>query len=188
MKEEKKLLRKKVRSLIRELEPEYIAESDRLILNNLAELPQFHRAKRIFAYFSTGREPDTHGLMELCRRLDKPAALPRISGTHMDFVLWDPAADELLSGPLGIPQPPGDLPAAIPGNEDLLIVPALCYDRRFFRLGQGGGYYDRYLENCPAFRLGLCREALLFNQLPREAHDLPVDMLITEAGIKTRDP
>lgn len=59
-------------------------------------------------------------------------------------------------------------------------MPAVCYDRRGYRLGFGGGYYDRWLEHFAGFRVGLCRKAVLQDRVPTEAHDSRVDLLITE--------
>ena len=68
-----------------------------------------------------------------------------------------------------------------PEKGDLLIVPALCFDRQGYRLGQGGGYYDRYLEKYDGvFTAGLCRAALLMDAVPREEHDRRVDCVVTE--------
>ena len=63
---------------------------------------------------------------------------------------------------------------------DLALVPAVCYDRRGYRLGFGGGYYDRWLADFSGFRVGLCRGLVLQDRVPTEAHDSRVDLLITE--------
>ena len=59
-------------------------------------------------------------------------------------------------------------------------MPAVCYDRRGYRLGFGGGYYDRWLAGFSGFRVGLCRGLVLQDRVPTEAHDSRVDLLITE--------
>ena len=66
------------------------------------------------------------------------------------------------------------------GEIDLALVPAVCYDRRGYRLGFGGGYYDRWLADFAGFRVGLCRAAVLQERVPTEAHDSRVDLLLTE--------
>ena len=68
-----------------------------------------------------------------------------------------------------------------PEEIDLVLVPGLCYDRQGYRLGFGGGYYDRWLAGFPGLRVGLCREAVLQDRLPVEHHDLPVDLVVTES-------
>ena len=67
---------------------------------------------------------------------------------------------------------------------DGLLIPALAYDEQGFRLGRGGGFFDRYLKNFKGLRVGVCFEKQIVPQLPREAHDEPVDILLTEAGTR----
>ena len=74
-------------------------------------------------------------------------------------------------------------PVIAPEKLDLVIVPALAYDLAGFRLGYGGGYYDRFLTGTQAFKAGLARERLIMDMLPRESHDIAVDSVITEEKI-----
>ena len=74
----------------------------------------------------------------------------------------------------------GKAEALLPGRGDALIVPALCCDEGGYRLGQGGGYYDRLLSGCRAVSICLCRERLLRKKIPREWNDLAVDIVVTE--------
>lgn len=177
---EKALLRKRIKELTSSLDPDYVAESDEAIFKTLSSHPLFEKAERVFTYLSVGREPDTRQLIELCRRLGKSVALPRVGKGGMDFVLLVGGVDSLSHGPFGIPQPEPEAPALEISERDLLIVPALCYDRELYRLGHGGGYYDRFLSACPAPSIGLCRQALVLPRVPRDAFDLPVGLLITE--------
>ena len=71
----------------------------------------------------------------------------------------------------------------MPEKIDLVLVPALAFDKECYRLGHGGGYYDRYLPRTRAFTVGLAREKMLFDRVPREAHDVPVMLVITEKRI-----
>ena len=65
---------------------------------------------------------------------------------------------------------------------DLILVPGLCFDSRGSRLGQGGGYYDRYLEDYDGVTIGLCREDFFQVNLPREPLDAWVRFVLTEEG------
>ena len=65
---------------------------------------------------------------------------------------------------------------------DLILVPGLCFDSRGSRLGQGGGYYDRYLEDYEGVTIGLCREDFFQVNLPREPLDAWVRFVLTEEG------
>ncbi|MGI5978602.1 MAG: 5-formyltetrahydrofolate cyclo-ligase [Oscillospiraceae bacterium] len=178
---EKDAFRADIRARTAALSLVYLADSDRGILKNLIALPEFQSAKRVFLYISFGREVDTRSLIDLCRKLKKPVAAPtNLDAGKMDFALLERPLSELPTGVYGIPQPPNDAPRLTPEAGDVVIVPALCYDKALYRLGRGGGYYDRFLADCPAFKIGLCREALLAEQVPREPHDQRVDCLITE--------
>ena len=77
-------------------------------------------------------------------------------------------------------EPGEDCPLAARESIDLILVPGLCFDRLGYRLGQGGGYYDRYLAGYAGATVGLCRRAVLQEAVPREAHDRPVDLVVTD--------
>lgn len=181
---DKKQLRGEVKARIALLDPDYIAESDRAIFARLCSLPEFIAAERVFTYFSIGREVDTTRLIDECFRRQKQLALPcRLNAGHMSFALLSEPTESLPLGKLGIPEPPASSPVLVPRKGDIIIVPALCYDLSCHRLGQGGGYYDRYLADCAAFSIGLCREPLLMDCVPVENFDMATDCLITENKI-----
>jgi 5,10-methenyltetrahydrofolate synthetase len=113
------------------------------------------------------------------------AALPAIPERHapLRFYLWTPGA-LLREGHHGIPEPA----SAEPASPDLLLVPCVGFDRGGYRLGYGGGYYDRTLAAWPGAALpltvGIAYEACRIDAgVPeRGAHDLPLDAVVTEAG------
>ena len=91
---------------------------------------------------------------------------------------------ELKPAVLGIPAPPDASPAIAPQDLDLIIVPALAFDADGYRLGYGGGYYDRFLRGVSAFTIGLARERLFVEKLPRELHDVAVKCVVTEKEVR----
>ena len=93
----------------------------------------------------------------------------------------------LRSGAFGIPEPGAELPCVPPEEIGLALVPGTAFDRSGFRLGRGGGYYDRFLPLVRGSRTGLCYGAFLLTVLPRTALDVPVDSIITEEGEFTWD-
>ena len=113
------------------------------------------------------------------------AALPAIPERHtpLHFYYWTPGAP-MREGHHGIPEPASP-EAAVP---DLLLVPCVGFDRDGYRLGYGGGYYDRTLAAWPGEALpltvGIAYEACRIDEgVPeRGAHDLPLDAVVTEAG------
>lgn len=70
-----------------------------------------------------------------------------------------------------------------PGDLDLLIVPGLAFSQNGYRLGFGGGYYDRFLKNYSGHTLSLAFEQQLVPELPLDPHDLPVSKIVTENGV-----
>ena len=102
------------------------------------------------------------------------------AGGQMYFARYDGA---LVPGRYGIPQPPRSAPVLQPQPGDLMLVPALAYDRVGRRLGRGGGYYDRCLAQLDCCAVGLIRAAFLLDALPTAWNDMPVAAVVTEQGI-----
>ena len=175
MKDEKSRLRQQVRSALASMTPEELRTSDDALFARFLALPQVKKAKTIFAFLGVrGREPDTGRLAEQLVSQGKRVALPcTLPQGQMEFRLFI-SRENLLAGPHGIMEP--DQAA------ELILVPALCCDKQGFRLGQGGGFYDRWLSahSCPS--VCLCRQPLLCDALPIEGHDRPVDLVLTELG------
>lgn len=142
-------------------------------------------AGSVFAYCSVGSEASTRALLRAALDEGKALYLPRCqSGGRMRAVRVR-GLSELTPGRFGIPEPMGG--EELKGEADLNIVPGLAFDRRGGRLGYGGGYYDRFLSGhrCPA--AALAYPCQVIGRVPLEAHDVPVDYIITPAGILTCD-
>ena len=154
--------------------------SDAVLLRRFLALPWTAEADTLLLFYGVGAEPDTgHLLLELWRQ-DKRVLLPKcLPGRAMEARLVR-SGDDLRPGAFGIPEPSESCPRVEKGDIDLILVPALCYDLSRRRLGQGGGYYDRYLAGYGGRTVGLCREALLQRELPVEDHDRAVDLVLTE--------
>ena len=180
--ERKAALRRQIRAYLRELSPGERAESDAALFARLLALPQLVRSETVLIYLGMGAEPDTARLLPPLLAMGKRVALPRcLPGNQMEAraVQTDSA---LVRHPYGMLEPGEDCPAVPREEIGLILVPGLAFDRSGGRLGQGGGFYDRYLAGCGGFTAALCRRALLYDALPREEHDLGVDLVITEDG------
>lgn len=181
MSEEKRAFRARMREKTAALDAAYLTESDAGITAQVLALPEFRAAGRVFAYWSQGRECDTHALIAAAAAAGKTVALPVVLGDGvMAFHTYD---GMLRPGALAIPEPSADTPALTPAPEDIMVVPALCCDKAGGRMGRGGGYYDRYLAARRPFAVCLCREALLCEKVPREWNDMPVSAVITEKQV-----
>lgn len=184
----KKALREAVTREIDGLPAEYIASSDAGIFENLSVLPEFVSAKVILFYYSVNREPDTRRAIDLALRMGKTVALPisyrgGVMRAHEILSAGDPGP-----GLHGIPAPPEDSRLIEKDALDLIVVPALAFDRAGFRLGYGGGYYDRYLPGARAYTVGLARRRLIKDAVLRETHDVPVNRVVTEERSGLRAP
>jgi 5-formyltetrahydrofolate cyclo-ligase len=132
-------------------------------------------------------EADTSVLLEEAWAGGRTVLLPLCSATEkgrMDFCACS-GRQALRPGFGGILEPD---PALAPATAapDLLIVPGLAFDRQGFRLGMGGGYYDRFFLRSPwpgTVRLGLAFSFQVLEAVPREAWDCPVHALGTEKGL-----
>lgn len=179
--EEKAALRADLRARLSQSDPAENAACDVRITQQVLSLPAFQAAERIFAYCSVVPEVDTHAILARARRLGKTVALPVTQPDgQMQFARYDGA---LVPGRFGIPQPPHSAQILLPQPGDLMLVPALAYDRTGRRLGRGGGYYDRFLARADCCTVGLIRAAFLLDALPVEWNDVPVSAVITEDGI-----
>lgn len=178
---EKKELRRQVREELSLLTPEQLRRSDDALFERFLALPQVEEAETIFAFWGIpGKEPDTARLIGELTARGKTVGLPRMLPEHrMEVRRYDPDKP-LVRVSFGISEPGEDCPLLPKEDIGLVLVPAVCYDRRGYRLGFGGGYYDRWLENFGGFTAGLCRSAVLQNRVPAEAHDARVDVLLTE--------
>ena len=177
----KKQLRAQVRAQRRALPPEVLAADSRAITERLLALPEMERAERVFCYVSLPGEVETSPLIGRLLSQGRAVLVPRCrAGGEMDLVPIS-SLDDLTPGAYGILEPGPDL---TPTGEmpDLAVVPALAFDRRGMRLGQGGGYYDRYLAGGHVPSILLCRERMLSPELPKEDWDLSFDWLLTEQG------
>ncbi len=178
---EKKALRRRVREQLSALSRSELVRSDDALFEKFLSLPQVEEAQTVFAFWGIpGKEPDTARLIgELVRR-GKTVGLPRMLPDHrMEVRRYDPDID-LVTVSFGISEPGEDCPLIAREAINLVLVPAVCYDRRGYRLGFGGGYYDRWLAGFSGVTVGLCREAVLQEAVPTEAHDARVDLLLTE--------
>lgn len=179
--EDKAALRRQVRLTLEGLSPEAVRRGDDALFAAFSALPQVEAASTLFAFWGIpGREPDTGRLIRALTAQGKRVGLPRmLPDRQMEVRLYDPDRP-LIPADFGILEPSADVPLLPREDIELALVPAMCYDRQGFRLGFGGGYYDRWLAGFSGFTVGLCRDCVLQDRVPTEDHDCRVDLLLTE--------
>ena len=183
--EEKIELRMKIRNELQELSQSYIDTSDEKISENVINSEAFKNANRIFAYCSVDREVKTGKIILEALRQGKTVALP-VSLVKSRMIFREiKSLDGLKVGRYGIPEPAEDCPEIECGENDLALVPALCCDKNFNRLGNGAGYYDRWLRANRPYSICLCRAKLMQDIVPTDEYDFKVDAYANENEIKT---
>ena len=152
---------------------------------HLIAAPLFKGAHGIALYSPTRGEVDTLDLFAAARQAQKRVYFPRVDGKRMVFVEVAELAS-LAVGAFGVLEPP-EGPGVAVAVLDLVIVPGVAFDRRGHRIGYGKGFYDRELHaaDFSGASVGLCYQFQLCDRLPAEAHDIPMDYLLTEQGLFT---
>jgi 5-formyltetrahydrofolate cyclo-ligase len=138
----------------------------------------------VAGYFPMRDEADPRALMSALSERGHPLALPCVvAGEPLQFRAWT-MGDPMHANPraFNIAEP---LPNATPVVPGAVLVPMLAFDSEGHRLGYGGGYYDRTLaglSNARAIGVAYAGQEVL--SLPRAPHDHPLDLIVTEAGIR----
>lgn len=156
--------------------------SDKILINRFLSLPEYLSSRCVFLYLGVGAELDTAPIIEDALRRGKRAALPKITAPGVMEAREIRSLSELVPGAFHIPEPRETCPVVPPGEFDLILVPGAAFAKNGARLGRGGGYYDRYLPQTRGKKVALAREIQLFDALPTENHDIPIDLLITDEG------
>ncbi len=191
---DKAALRTELRACRTAIAPPDRAAWEMAIQKKLFDLPAWRNARLVCGYMSTRGEIDLLPVWREAACVGKTYALPvTLTGADGGDMLFratpafEPAS--LVAGRFGIAEPPDapHFPALTPAELDgaLILVPGLGFDRDGYRIGYGGGYYDRYLTvlrraGVSVTAVGLCFSVCRRPTLPREAHDHAVDFVIDE--------
>ncbi len=173
-------LRREVKQKVKNFTPEYLSSSDEQITNSLLAMPEFSAATMMFIYISVGREPHTHTMIETALQKGKRVCVPLCLGDGIMQAREIFSLNALQKTSMGLLEPAQDAPI-VPLNEiDFIVAPCVATDKKGMRLGRGGGYYDRFLKKTKAPLVCICREALMYEQLPFDEMDVPLPMILTE--------
>ena len=192
--QKREAMRSSLRALARknrdELELKERIQASLAIGERVCALPELSQAKSIFLYCAFRSEVETENLSRTLQEMGKIICFPQAVPATRDLlpIQWDWRKPDscLKPGYRGIPEPQQPGCVVFPPEElDMVIMPGLLFDRNGNRLGYGGGYYDRFLANkAPqALRVGLGFSSQLTISIPAQAHDMRLDILVTDAEI-----
>ncbi|MDL2283904.1 5-formyltetrahydrofolate cyclo-ligase [Oxalobacter sp. OttesenSCG-928-P03] len=176
----KPALRRSLLDIRRSLDDATRADWDKKISAHITHHLHIHAISSLGVYFSTRNEPD---LMELYVALSEkgmPLSLPVVMGkaSPLQFARWKPG-DPMTRDSFGISTPKAREFVPLP---EALLVPCLGFTPERFRLGYGGGYFDRTLEQTPRpHTIGIAYTCLKAD-FPVQEYDIPMDCIITETG------
>lgn len=183
----KKLLRQEILTKRSLLTQEKIQEYSNKIQNTLYQMDEYKNAKRIMCFVSNGSEVDTHPLIDRAILDGKSIVVPITVPKTKELLVSDLfSLSELEVGFYNIEVPKEEFLRLVdPETIDLVLVPGVALGKDGYRVGYGGGYYDRFLakldSSVPKIALGF--DLQVVDQVPTEHFDIPVDLILTEKGI-----
>lgn len=176
----KKTLRKKFISERNSLASDYKNSSTDTIFATLEEQNFFESSEKIFIYVGFGSEITTETFIKKWIN-KKQIFVPKIENGKMNLIRLK-SWDELAPGHFGVLEPTSS--DYYEGKIDLVVTPSILFDNNGYRLGYGKGYYDKYFSSREYdISVGLSYHKLLQDNVPKEDHDIKVDVIITEEKI-----
>jgi 5-formyltetrahydrofolate cyclo-ligase len=179
----KRELRARALALRDALPPREAAAAGRAIADRLLGLPELGAAGTVLVFSSFGSEVPTAVIVERLLGMGRRVAMPRVAGGRIEARTYE-AGDPLERAAYGALEPVGGR-ALRPEELDVVVVPGLAFDRRGYRVGYGGGFFDRFLPRTrpDAFRVGICFHLQLVEEVPHGPGDVPVDAVVTEREV-----
>jgi len=189
----KEKLRREMRARLRGMSPDLRAETSLVICQVAANLPAFLKSRCVALFAPLPSEPDVHPLIEEAWAQGKRVVLPLMikhgAVPELDWhevASWDDVVVPGQLGTLGLREPdPLRCPRVPLAKLDCVFVPGVAFDPEGFRLGRGGGFYDRFLSQAPPALpcVGLMFSLQKISAVPREPHDQALRSVITEDGL-----
>ena len=167
------------KSLLDEIEK---AAAARSVFERVEHTAAFLVSTKILLYHSLPDELSTHAFIDKWAGI-KHFFLPRVNGVNLEILPYDRSRMHL--GAFQIEEPDGDEVTDI-SEIEMVIVPAVAYDRRCNRVGRGKGFYDRLLSDSAALKIGVAYDFQVVDEIETDEHDVPVDIVITDRTIYRR--
>ena len=185
----KERLREKYLDMRKNIDVSKVKEASTQIIDYFLELPEFNKTKNILCYISYRNEVNTYPLIKKLAKDEKKEVFAPYcikEEKRLEIALVRDLDKDVAPGAYGIPEPRKELRGYHSIDQvDLVVVPAVAFSRNGFRVGYGGGYYDRFLDrlNDDVITVGFTYDKLLFDTVPKDEHDRSVDIVITDTEI-----
>lgn len=179
---DKKLLRNQVRHSLQEIDSEQFKLSSLHIKENLFREPSIIKGKTIAITIANKREVDTREIIETLWELKKKVVVPKCNPMNRSMNFYEiENFTQLENVYMDLQEPKPECTKLVPREKiDCIIVPGIVFDKKGYRIGYGGGYYDRYLAQYKGMLISLAFNIQVTESVPVESYDIPVDLLITE--------
>jgi 5-formyltetrahydrofolate cyclo-ligase len=179
-------IRKEIKLKLSQLDARAKARKSKLICENIFSYITELKGNRIGLYFPIQNEVNIEPIFELLLSSGCRLFFPR-SSVKDEYIEYEMAEvtelQECKKSRYGILEPKEECLTEQTENLDIWLVPGIAFSQQGIRLGRGGGYYDRLLQFAKKKKVGILYEVQLYNGIPEEAHDIKMDVLITESGI-----
>ena len=174
----KDLLRKQMRQRKRELTIEDKLNDEQLVFGLIERFNLLGDARHIMLYYSLPDELPPHATVERWAQMSgRKIYLPRVKGDDIEVVPYTGPESLSNDNPFHIDEPAGQ--PVDPSILQAVIVPGVAFDTQCNRMGRGRGYYDRLLGDARVYTIGVAHDCQLLDHIPCEAHDRPLDCIIT---------
>lgn len=179
----KQEIRKQVYTLRKAMTKEDWEVKTKTIARSLQQIPAYKSAKSIYLYVDYKNEVGTREIIRKAWKAGKKVYVPKVQGKDMEFFEIN-TFEDLKPGCKGILEPKGDLEKMAIGEDGLMILPGVAFDKDCHRIGYGGGFYDRYLAAHPKLKkIALAFSFQIFEEVAWEEFDISPEMIITEDNI-----
>ncbi len=179
--ENKRLLGIRILGLRQKLSDRQVTNDSKKIATKILNLEVLKNAQLVALYIPINKEVDAKIIIDGLAPSNKTVCIPAFCNGDYVFAKFD-NRDNLEKGPFGILQPE-EIRIVDASSIDIALIPGVMFDKNGIRLGYGKGIFDKLLAKSKAVRIGLAYEFQVVDSLPREKHDLAMDLVVTEKRI-----
>ena len=187
VREEKRALRRKFAAERQAIPEKERLEKSRAICNNFLSSMAYDHSDTVLLYYSINSEVDTQELIDSVLASGKRLALPVCRENSEMIFRYIESREDLTKGFFSALEPKAGLEEFKEARHAICVIPAIAFDKEGYRIGYGKGYYDMFLKDMTALKIGVCHSFQLVDEIPSEPHDIKMDMIVTEREIWSRE-